>query len=36
VDEIAPNFGSYTRRIKGLIAGLLGLWCNAVDESKGK
>jgi len=29
----APRL-SYKRRIKGSIAGLLGLWCNAVDESK--
>ena len=34
--EIAQNFGSSTRRIKGSIAGLFGLWCNAVDGPKGK
>ena len=34
--EIAQDFGSYTRRAKGSILDVWGLWGNTVDEPKGK
>jgi len=34
VNEIAKNLGSYSRRVKGCILNVFGLWRNAEDGLK--